>query len=88
MTQPASAGILVEQKVTGLDVAALICAVLVAPVGLILGLVSRASAKGRGLRPNLVATASIVVGAVVSGLGLLLVAAPLLMSLAFIASPR
>jgi len=88
MTQPAPAGILVEQKVTGLDIAALICAVLVAPVGLILGLISRASAKERGLRPNVVATASVVVGAVISGLGLLLVAAPLLMSLAFIASPR
>ncbi len=76
-SQPASA------PASGLDVAAIICAILVAPVGLILGLISRAKARRLGLRPNVVATAAVVVGAVLSGLYLLSVLAPLLMAAAF-----
>lgn len=60
-----------QAQVTGLDIAAIICALLVPPVGLILGLISRSSSKRIGGSTNILATASIVVGSVICGLAVI-----------------
>ena len=67
-----------EAASTGLDVVAIICAILIAPVGLVLGLVSRSAAVKRGLRPNKVTTAAIVIGAILTAIEALVILAPLI----------
>lgn len=61
-----------HNRVTGLDIAALIFAILVPPVGLILALVGRSSAKNEGGPSSGVLTAALVVSIVLTGLGLLM----------------
>ncbi|RQP08976.1 MAG: hypothetical protein EAS51_12980 [Microbacteriaceae bacterium] len=68
-----------------LDAAALVCAVLVAPLGVVLGLMSRSAAKASGLRPNVVASAAIVIGTVITGIGALYLLAPVVMPFVFLA---
>jgi peptidyl-prolyl cis-trans isomerase B (cyclophilin B) len=68
------------------DVIALVCAVVIAPVGLILGLIARSSAHAHGMAPNIVATSAVVIGAVITGFVVLLVAFPVLVSLLFVAT--
>lgn len=86
MPEPSLIGTPPQASASGLDVAALICAVVLAPVGFVLGLVSRSSAMRRGLRPNVVATAAVVVGSIIMGLAALIVLAPFLMVTAFFGS--
>lgn len=85
MTETTSA-LRAQAPSTGVDVAAIICAILIAPIGLILGLASRASAVKRGFRPNSVTTAAIVVGAILTAIGALVVLAPLIMVAGFFAT--
>jgi len=69
---------------SGLDIAAIITAFLLAPVGIILGAVSRSQAKQAGRRANVLATVSIIVGSVVTGLTVLSIATPLILAAAFV----
>lgn len=64
---------------TGLDIAAIITAFLLSPVGIILGAVSRSTAKNAGQRPNPLATVSIIVGSVVAAITVILIALPLIL---------
>jgi peptidyl-prolyl cis-trans isomerase B (cyclophilin B) len=68
------------------DVIALVCAVVIAPVGLILGLIARSSAREQGMAPNVLSTAAVVIGAVITGFAALLVALPVLGALFFVAT--
>lgn len=68
----------------GLDVVALLCAVLVPPVGALLGLLSRRAAKDAGLAPHVASTIAIVVGTLVTGVAMLYVLAPALATVAFL----
>lgn len=54
-----------------LGIAALICAFLIAPVGLILGLVSRSESKRVGAAPTTLAKLAIILGAVFTGLAVI-----------------
>lgn len=74
--------------VTSLDVVAILCAVVVPPVGAVLGLVSRQAAKRTGLLPHHVSTAAIVIGTLVTGVALLFLLAPALTTVAFLRLPR
>ena len=56
----------------GLDIAALIFAIVVPPIGLVLALVARSSARGQGRRSSGVLTAALTVSIVLTGVGLLL----------------
>lgn len=56
---------------SGLSIAALILAILVAPVGLILGIVSAVQSKKAGRRAGGMTTAAIIVGAVLTGLSVI-----------------
>ncbi|MEV7692988.1 DUF4190 domain-containing protein [Microbacterium sp. NPDC089189] len=62
---------------TGLDITAIICAFVVAPVGIILGAVSRAQATKRGVGANTLSTLAIVLGSVFTALGILAVVVPI-----------
>jgi peptidyl-prolyl cis-trans isomerase B (cyclophilin B) len=66
-----------------LDVCALVCALVVAPVGVLLGVVSRDAAKRSGRQPNVVSTAAIVIGSLIAGVAVLFVLAPVLATVAF-----
>jgi peptidyl-prolyl cis-trans isomerase B (cyclophilin B) len=72
--------------VRAVDVIALVCAVVIAPVGLILGLIARSSAREQGMAPNVLSTAAVVIGAVITGFAALLVALPVLGALFFVAT--
>jgi hypothetical protein len=67
-----------------LDVVAIVCAVVLPPVGAILGLVSRSAAKDAALVPNLVSSAAIVIGTLITGIAVLFVLAPLLAAVVFL----
>lgn len=67
-----------------LDVVAIVCAVIVPPVGAVLGLASRHAAKDAGLVPNVVSTAAIVIGTLVTGIAVLYLLAPALLAVAFL----
>jgi len=70
--------------VTTLDVVALLCALVVPPVGAVLGLVARRAAKHRELAPHPLSTAAIVVGTFVTGVAVLYLLAPALSTVAFL----
>lgn len=67
-----------------LDVVAIVCAVLLPPIGAILGLVSRSAAKDAGLVPGLVSSAAIVIGTLVTGVAVLYVLAPMFAAVVFL----
>lgn len=69
---------------SGLDIAAIITAFLVAPVGIILGVVSRSQAKQAGRKASTLATVSIVVGSIVTGLTVIGITLPLIFVGAFV----
>lgn len=54
-----------------LGIAALICAFVIAPVGLILGLVSRSESKRAGMAPTTLAKLAIILGAIFTGLAVI-----------------
>jgi peptidyl-prolyl cis-trans isomerase B (cyclophilin B) len=68
------------------DVIALVCAVVIAPIGLVLGLIARSSARAQGMAPNVVSTSAVVIGAVITGFVALLMAFPVLGALLFVAT--
>jgi hypothetical protein len=74
----------VRAPATVLDVVALVCAVVVPPVGVVLGLVSRDAAKRSARQPNVVSTSAIVIGSLIAGVMLLYLLAPLLATVAFL----
>jgi heme A synthase len=72
--------------VRAVDVIALVCAFVIAPVGLILGLIARSSAREQGMAPNVVSTSAVVIGAVITGIGALFMLLPVLGALFFVAT--
>lgn len=67
-----------------LDIVAIVCAIVLPPIGAVLGLVSRAAAKDEGLVPNIVSSAAIVIGTLITGVGVLFMVAPLLAAVVFL----
>ena len=78
MSEPSPTHTPTDPQATGLDIAAIVCAVLVAPVGVVLGILARSAAKREGHRPHALATASIIVGSIVTGLTVVATVIPLI----------
>lgn len=74
----------VRAAVSTLDVVALLCALLLPPVGAVLGLLARRAAKDGGFAPHLSSSAAIVFGTVVSGVAVLYLIAPALSAVVFL----
>ena len=79
-----SPAIRAQARATGPDVVAIICAILLPPVGLVVGLASRSAAVKRGLRPSIVTTAAIVIGAILTAIAALVILAPVIMAAGFL----
>jgi len=67
-----------------LDVVAIVCAVVLPPIGAVLGLVSRSAAKDAGLVPSLVSSTAIVIGTLITGVAVLYVLAPMFAAVVFL----